>query len=492
MLRTHQDAPWNERARMSVDLNKIMCVSHLVDGLQQGLSHFSGPSRAALIFAEKQTDPIRVFDPQDLLRGHEPKLRELFLESRHWRTEAPDTRELKSFGHIFPEKDLSLAGLISQGARTASIFYQMWFTDHHPDMCSTAPTEKWLEYAACLLSHEFAHGCEFYAGTSPYALREYATHAVRDHILDELNLILGWDTYIRVFPILDVVLGVSRTIEEGAWPRGRLVFLDANSIPEVDFLVRFPAMEQPSLSNFKHVRKLLLAVENSDRVLVADAKNILGIARGKLPHCRITAEFQGGHGFLRLAGKPVCSFSDGSYHSTNRRPNLVNLEEALLESSCESSCTHTLFKIASEIVQTATNQKHGCTLVLDLNDLPLAISRQQLEQPVNLQLDCFLDLAKSLSKVDGALHICRDCHLHGFACLLDGDRVPGEDRSRGARYNSALRFSSKHDKIIVIVVSADRPVSVIQGGVELSALCEWKPFETYCKDFPLLEEWVQD
>jgi len=78
-----------------------------------------------------------------------------------------------------------------------------------------------------------------------------------------------------------------------------------------------------------------------------------------------------------------------------------------------------------------------------------------------------LALAAALSKVDGALHIRADLHLYAFACLLDGHRVANEDRSRGARYNSALRFTSQHPQTIVVVVSADRPASIFQQGKEL-------------------------
>jgi hypothetical protein len=46
-----------------------------------------------------------------------------------------------------------LAGLISCGGRSSSVFFQMWFTDHHPDMCSIGPTERWLEHAAWRFSH---------------------------------------------------------------------------------------------------------------------------------------------------------------------------------------------------------------------------------------------------------------------------------------------------------------------------------------------------
>ena len=55
---------------MKNDSVKNLCLFHIIDGLRQGLSHFSGPSRAALMYAEMADDPIRVYDPQDLLRGH--------------------------------------------------------------------------------------------------------------------------------------------------------------------------------------------------------------------------------------------------------------------------------------------------------------------------------------------------------------------------------------------------------------------------------------
>ena len=118
------------------------------------------------------------------------------------------------------------------------------------------------------------------------------------------------------------------------------------------------------------------------------------------------------------------------------------------------------------------------------------IAGQGLESPLDLQQPDNLELTKSLSKVDGALHIGSDLKLHGFACLLDGRSIPGEDRARGARYNSALRFTAERDNILVVVVSADRPVSVIMEGVEVSAQCQWKPVSS-CIFQPLpLEAWI--
>jgi hypothetical protein len=469
---------------------KSLCLMNILDGLAVGLTQFSGPSRAALIYAEKPHDPIRVFDPQHLLQGHEPKLKELYLDSDEWRQNTPYKTDLILPGQIHPEPNLELTGLISHGGRTRSVFYQMWFTEHHPDMCSIGPTERWLEHAVFLLSHDLAYEEAFYAGSSGYVLREYAAHAVRDYVLDEVNRMLGWDTKVQILPILDAILAISKMPEEGYWPRGDLSVVAPQDFSGLDFLIRFPHNERPSLGNVKHVRKLLLTVEFSDHKLICDGLNIVGIVTGKLPECRLTADFREGYGFLRLAGDLVCSFYDGRFHSSNRKANLVCLEEALLETPLDPSIGHILFKIASYIVNRAGEQKHGCTLVIDLNERPLEIAGQKMVYPIDLGDEQRMELATSLSKVDGALHIGSDGYLHGFACLLDGRNVPGENRARGARFNSALRFTAEHENLIVVVVSSDRPVSIIQGGVELTAQCEYKPLTKLMGPPPTLKQWI--
>jgi hypothetical protein len=368
----------------------------------------------------------------------------------------------------------------------------MWFTEHHPDMCSIGPSERWLEHAAWRFSHDVANDHELYTGISGSFLREYSSHAVRDFILDEMNLRLGWDSQLRVYPMLDAVLSIFNTREEGAWPRGRLVFVDPSILPRIRFVARFPETEQPSLDNFKHVRKLLQTVERSDRKLISQGKTLIGISDDPISGFCITAEFKGRHGFILLNEDPVCSFSNGTYKSTTHQAKLVQIEEALLESSLNPEAGNTLYKIICSIVHHAENEKFGCTLILDLNDKKETLSGQTLKEPLDLRQDVFLELAKALAKVDGAIHIGHDLKLHAFACLLDGRAFPGEDRSRGARFNSALRFTAEHKKVLIVVVSADRPVSIIQEGIEISAQCQWKPISSCMAQPKTLAAWVQE
>ncbi|MDY6910395.1 MAG: hypothetical protein SWC40_10750 [Thermodesulfobacteriota bacterium] len=40
---------------------------------------------------------------------------------------------------------------------------------------------------------------------------------------------------------------------------------------------------------------------------------------------------------------------------------------------------------------------------------------------------------------------------------------------------------------MIVVVASDRPVSVIQGGVELTAQCDWRPFSDLGVQPPTLD-----
>jgi hypothetical protein len=100
-------------------------------------------------------------------------------------------------------------------------------------------------------------------------------------------------------------------MDEGAWPRDELVFVEPKALSSMGFVARFPALEPSSLDNFKHVRKLLLAVENSNRKLVSDGVSIAGIAEGQMPEICISADFRVGHGFLKISDRPVSVIQDG-------------------------------------------------------------------------------------------------------------------------------------------------------------------------------------
>lgn len=466
----------------------IKRIVNLHDGLCNGLSKFSGPSRVAMLYALGPDKELHIYDPMHLLRGHEPRLEDLYFgkNSCFGNTQACLHKDLS------PCDNLGLSGLICFGGQSATFYYQMWFTEHHVDMCSIGPTERWLEHACRLMCMDMQASEFSDLGTSNYVLQEFAPHAVRDHIVDIRNLSVGPDTRLRIYSILETVLAISKTREEGIRPEGELIFVEPSLIHKVHFLATFSEYERPALKDTKHIRKLLQSVETNGNKLVSDGRQILGIGMGRMPDFSVVAEYHGNHGFLRVQDEMICSFSDGGFQSTTRQANLVALEEALLEYNLGQNKIYTIMKTVGEIVRSARERKHGCTLVLDFGS-PLAnISAQHLETPLDLRRHVDLGLAKSLAKVDGALHIdLIYLKLHAFAALLDGRAVASENRARGARYNSALRFTAEHTDTIVVVVSSDRPISVILNGSEIKGKCMWEPACGSLSVPPLLKDWLK-
>lgn len=472
------------------DSYRNLCIFHVLDGLRIGLSHYTKASRAALLYAVGENDPVRIYDPQHLMRDHEPVLRNTFLDSDEWRSAAAEVSYLPPYEQVQTTK-VDISGIISHSSRSQSVFHQTWFTEHHPDMCSVGPTEHWLEHAAWMISHGMATENVPIIEAMGNELQNWTSHAVRNHLVDMRISKIGMDTRLRVYPILEAVLGISKTPEEGVWPRGRLAFVEPNLMKKVRMIARFPEHERPRLEHFKHVRKTLQAAEHAGRCLVSDGQVIVGIAIGRLPASTIIADFHGSHGFLRLDNIAVCSFSDGHFKASNRLANLVQFEEMLLETELDFTERNSLFRVVNAIVHNAQERRHGSTIVVDLeNPTPPRIAGQYLEDPLDLEQPHLLSLAQAFAKIDGALHVGLDRKLHAFACLLDGTAVAGEDRARGARYNSALRFTTERENMVVIVVSSDRPVSIFQHGVELTATCLLPPKYACVDTPPRLIDWI--
>ena len=478
------------RMKMDQALYRKLCVANIINGVTEGLSKFSHPSRVALIYAADPADPVKVLDPQDLLRGHGVKIHTMFgAKESQWQTRIRTVIDGQTEGVQIPENDLALSGLISYGCCCSDFFYQAWFTEHHPDLCSIYPAQRWLEQAATLLIHDY-NGKNAPIHSSEYALENYALQAIADHIVDQRDRHLAHDSKLQVPTILNNVLEISKTREEGAWPRGVLFFCDPAQISKIEFITRIQKHQRPQLFNIKHIRKLMVAVEDSDRKLVSDGRTLIGITDEPVPDDAIAAHFRGDYGFLDIKDTRIASFFDGSFHSITREARLVELEELLLDTDLDTDRATVLFQVVSHLVHNAGRARHGCTLVIDLNDPPTRLSGHVLDPPLSLMETRNIELACSLLKIDGAVHLTADTCIHGFACLLDGRTIEWEKMARGARYNSALRFSAANSMIIVVVVSADRPVSIIYNGIEISAFSDWRPMSQHIPEPVVLENYL--
>lgn len=128
-----------------------------------------------------------------------------------------------------------------------------------------------------------------------------------------------------------------------------------------------------------------------------------------------------------------------------------------------------------EIIKATSLQTHGTMIVIGTSELAdsetnrLAAYQQAMKVE---KIDLFkMDVKKrdlllnQISSIDGAIYLDIMGNVHGIGVILDGPAHPSGDSSRGARYNSAVKYNSSDEDItnnsLIIVVSEDGYIDVI-------------------------------
>ena len=132
----------------------------------------------------------------------------------------------------------------------------------------------------------------------------------------------------------------------------------------------------------------------------------------------------------------------------------------------------------TDIIKEAAGQKHGTTIVFS------RFARQEVQrlkktcfQIEDVQLSSNSGLIKPITAIDGAIMCDFEGNCHAIGVILDGMTISGmetgsvtttgmgkrieEDISRGARYNSAIRYKNANPCSIICIVSEDGDVNII-------------------------------
>lgn len=116
-----------------------------------------------------------------------------------------------------------------------------------------------------------------------------------------------------------------------------------------------------------------------------------------------------------------------------------------------------------DIALEATKQKHGTMLVISDN-APVEAER--------LGKQCFPlkpqklteSLVQQITSIDGAVLLDRTAICHAIGVILDGLATDKGDSSRGARYNSAIRYFEQFGKtggLVLVIISEDGMINLI-------------------------------
>jgi DisA bacterial checkpoint controller nucleotide-binding len=114
-----------------------------------------------------------------------------------------------------------------------------------------------------------------------------------------------------------------------------------------------------------------------------------------------------------------------------------------------------------EAVSAAMDQRHGTMLVV--SDAASSEAQRLRSQAITIEpIKLSSSLVARISGIDGAILVDRDCNCHAIGVILDGIATNAGDPSRGARFNSALRYiECSPAPAVCLVVSEDGYVNMI-------------------------------
>lgn len=257
---------------------------------------------------------------------------------------------------------------------------------------------------------------------------------------------------------------ISALSYESSFSNGSILLLDPTQFDRIETYKKLRFKKEIPLSSHRHVRKIL-ELCNAETALLSDGVSIYATVDLTANLDTFTIEFNSPLGWQlnynhnklmqvtyeeAYIPKPKISFFEFSRKYKHLQPNI------------ESKKIVQLYRIILE----ATKQKKGTILIISKNARSEAYRlRNQgfLIEPLPLKPELIL----SITSIDGAVLLDPDGVCHGIGVILDGLATEKGDPSRGARYNSVVRYvhtiaqNDQYTNCISVVISEDGYVDII-------------------------------
>lgn len=255
---------------------------------------------------------------------------------------------------------------------------------------------------------------------------------------------------------------ISSLMYEGAKGEGKVILANPDS-GAVVLHVRF---SEPILFREHRWSRKVLQMASPKNSLIADCEKIYGLgamAAGVDPCASQNAfeiEFLDHYHWRLSCGGNVLLVSNYGTPSLPRekfpKDRLLDTFRRLFPDAGKEDvdCFAALF-------DAAINQPHGSILVV-AKDAEAEAERLQGQGTKIVPTKLTPDLYRQVSGVDGAVIVDARVVCHAIGVILDGAASPECTPSRGARYNSAIRYiGSGHNPRLAVIVSDDHTVDVI-------------------------------
>ena len=167
-----------------------------------------------------------------------------------------------------------------------------------------------------------------------------------------------------------------------------------------------------------------------------------------------------GRGVWELAhrGVPLLRIEDGRATLPKpllSEPGFADTARRVFDSRCDPARLW-------EAANAAAGQAHGTMLVI-LDEAAAEVERLAAQGLAIKPVELGTSTLAAVTSIDGAVVLAPDGQCHGVGVILDGLAVGGlGDSSRGARFNSALRYLAAHPRgCMIVIVSEDGMINVL-------------------------------
>ena len=243
------------------------------------------------------------------------------------------------------------------------------------------------------------------------------------------------------------------------------ILLVPRHFPHLAFNCKF--LEPIKINAYRKFRKLL-ETTSRDNLLITDGSVILGTGTVTEAYdARQDKVFQIsilGHLAWSLScnGDNLLTYDHGKIserHKVLDRPKFLEIFKRTL--SMEEKSIWAILRMVEKLI----NEKRGTTLIFSDN----AANEARRLKSEGFAVTPFPITAENIaaySVIDGAVLLDTASLCHAFGVILDGDSIGDKaDASRGARYNSALRYFEKRrsfgDKLCLVILSDDGMLDIV-------------------------------
>ncbi|MFN8657312.1 MAG: diadenylate cyclase [Candidatus Obscuribacterales bacterium] len=489
--RAHSQILQQSAANISSIQRRHIKVQRLLHALSQGLSQFFGDRtitskfdpkfRVAGIVRAKPDEPVYVYDPNDLLADFNLELPKAIAAAEAEIASVPASVRKPYEPFLLQEWYINVPDVCGLVLAADTVPLVGIIVESPPLLSSQDAIKEWIGATGRIACERLHNEIFSYPDTASMAMRSYAMESVVGALQRMADGVP--DNSIQVQSIIESLCEISTHTEEGKRPTGILAVVQQAELDKLTWKMQLHDQQRPRLEESKHISKLF-ALCDGRYALITDGTEVYGLANilERPPNC-IFAEFSNGRAAIFFNDIAVAVLANGSLHAPFSPPEHI-LRETLeeLPDGVTDNCIQALLNLVAQ----ARRLGHGTTLVIHRGSFPERLSGSEVKHPLPVD-----QLTSRMCEIDGAVILDSSLQVRAFGCLLDGMVDDAENRARGSRYNSALRYTRLHGDAVVVVVSSDGPVSVFVNGEDLTIVSPPVDKPTTV-DPPTLERFLQE